>query len=84
MYLEVTTAHVNADDQVVGPIYCYDIDGANVCIKQCVIVHSCFCHVGDHVVVTEVAECGVIYLNVPCRAIRRGFLSIATLALTAS
>ena len=40
MYLEVTTAHVNADDQVVGPIYCYDIDGANVCIKQCVIVHS--------------------------------------------
>lgn len=75
MHLEVTTAHMNADNQVVGAICCYDVDSANVCIKQCVIVNSCLSHIGDHVIVTEVAECGVIYLDVPCRAIRRGFPS---------
>lgn len=68
--LEISTAHVDTNGQILWATLRDYIDSADVGVEQCFMVYSCLFHTGDHILATKVAKGGIIELNVtlkePC------------------
>lgn len=58
-----------ADSQINRAVLRTDIDRANVSIQESIAVDSGFFHAGNHFIVAEVAECGVVELDMACKGI---------------
>lgn len=55
---------MHTNDQIIRTILGGDINGADVCIEQCLWIDPHFLHLLKYAVVAEETECGVVNLNV--------------------
>ena len=63
IHLKVTSAHMDSDSEVTGPILSANIDSANVGVKKGLMINTCLFHVRNHTIIAEIAERRIIYLD---------------------
>lgn len=62
-YSKVTATHVHADRQIVRSFNCTNIDRSDVSVEERLVFDSSGFHLGYHPIVTEIAEGGVVNLD---------------------
>jgi hypothetical protein len=55
---------MNRDVQVIWPTLGADVDSTDVRVQKGFMIHPSFLHSGNHWFAAEIAECGIVDLNV--------------------